>query len=343
MENDYLAWLSSQTDTNWWADSGCPEDILSAIDHGAEGVTTNPILVNQALQRNKSVWKEELRKALSNSNVLTAAETLTGFVVQKAAEQLYTLYKKTNGSSGYVCAQVNPGKAHDREYMYDSALKMAAFAENISVKLPATAAGFDVMEACIEMGINITTTVSFSLSQVLETGRRYRSAKRKAESAGRQPGRCNAVIMVGRIDDYIRDAVQDVGVAVNEEDIQYAGLSIVKKAYSIYKNEGYENTLMVAAMRGTYHITELAGADMILSIHPKYQVLMDKSKILKTGGIEHEISKPTLRKLLKVPEYVKAYEPDGMAVSDFYSFGAVQRTLTQFTESGWDMLEKCEW
>ena len=40
-----------------------------------------------------------------------------------------------------------------------------------------------------------------------------------------------------------------------------------------------------------------------------------------------------------MPEFVKAYEPDGMAPRDFISYGVTQRTLSQFIEAGWKLLE----
>ncbi len=41
-----------------------------------------------------------------------------------------------------------------------------------------------------------------------------------------------------------------------------------------------------------------------------------------------------------MPEFVKAYEPDGMTPQDFISYGVTQRTLCQFVESGWKLLEE---
>jgi hypothetical protein len=39
------------------------------------------------------------------------------------------------------------------------------------------------------------------------------------------------------------------------------------------------------------------------------------------------------------PEFVKAYEPDGMTAGDFIGYGVTQRTLCQFVEAGWKLLE----
>jgi hypothetical protein len=38
-------------------------------------------------------------------------------------------------------------------------------------------------------------------------------------------------------------------------------------------------------------------------------------------------------------EFVRAYEPDGMTPSEFISFGPTQRTLSQFSEAGWKLME----
>jgi len=40
-----------------------------------------------------------------------------------------------------------------------------------------------------------------------------------------------------------------------------------------------------------------------------------------------------------MPEFVRAYEEKGMAPSEFVGFGVTQRTLSQFVEAGWRLLE----
>ena len=77
--------------------------------------------------------------------------------------------------------------------------------------------------------------------------------------------------MIGRLDDYLREVAHDNQAAVSEADIRQAGLAATKRAYSIYKERGYDAVLLVAALRGDYHLTELAGADLVMSIHPSWQ------------------------------------------------------------------------
>ena len=40
-----------------------------------------------------------------------------------------------------------------------------------------------------------------------------------------------------------------------------------------------------------------------------------------------------------MPEFVRAYEPDGMKPNDFVTYGVTQRTLCQFAEVGWKLME----
>ena len=55
--------------------------------------------------------------------------------------------------------------------------------------------------------------------------------------------------------------------------------------------------------------------------------------------IEKEIAPEVVRRLSTIPEFTKAYEPEGMNPSDFISYGATQRTLCQYIEAGWKLLE----
>jgi transaldolase len=101
------------------------------------------------------------------------AESLMRIVVVHAARLLHPIHRSTQGQQGYVCAQVNPSLVGDREAMYATTKRFAAWAPNIAVKLPATAAGLNIMENICQEGIAATITMSFSAPQVCLTARRY--------------------------------------------------------------------------------------------------------------------------------------------------------------------------
>ena len=95
----------------------------------------------------------------------------------------------------------------------------------------------------------------------------------------------------------------------------------------------------MAALRGTYHMTELAGAELIMSIHPRYQAILLEPGIPREQRIDLPVEPQAIERLQNMPEFVRAYELNGMKPHEFIAFGATQRTLSQFDQVGWAMLE----
>jgi transaldolase len=340
MKQQYLQWLTDKTKTTWWHDSADPAELALGIKRGAIGATTNPFLANVALSANKAVWAAEIRDVLSRSSQPEErAEGLMRIVVTRAAQQLLPQHEKTGGATGYVCAQVNPNRAGDRETMQAMARRFSKWAPNIAVKLPATAAGLDVLEDCAAEGITCTLTISYTVPQTIAIAERYRRGMQRAKAKGVTPGRCFAVIMIGRLDDYLREVAHDCRAEVSESDIRQAGLAVTKRAYSIYKQRSYEPTLIVAALRGTHHMTELAGAEVIMSIFPSIQEMLMAPEVPQEERIDREIPADVIERLSQMPDFVRAYEPDGMQPTEFITYGVTQRTLSQFIESGWKLME----
>jgi transaldolase len=223
--------------------------------------------------------------------------------------------------------------------MQAMARRLHAWAPNIAVKLPATSAGLDVLEDCVADGITITATVSFTVPQALAIAERQRAGIRRARQKGIEPGRCFGVIMIGRLDDFLREVAHDNQAAVSEADIRQAGLAVTKRAYALYKERRYETVLLVAALRGDYHLTELAGGDLLMSIAPAYQEIFVTKDLPREERIQAPVPPEVVERLLQMPEFVRAYEPEGMTPSEFIGFGATQRTLSQFVEAGWRLME----
>ena len=146
-------------------------------------------------------------------------------------------------------------------------------------------------------------------------------------------------MMIGRLDDYLREVAHDNRTDVTEDDIQHSGMAMVKRAYGMFRERGYETMLLVAALRGTYHLTELVGGDIVLSVHPQIQERVIAKPLPRERGIQTPVSSETIARLSKLREFVRAYEPDGMSKDEFIAHGATQRTVSQFVEVGWKALE----
>ena len=335
-EENYLNWLVRATPTRWWHDSADPDELRPALANGADGVTTNPLLVSKALHANPEKWADVLKNVPKDLPGPERAEALLRVVTRRTAATLKSEYERTAGKSGYVCAQVNPCKVADVEFMTRMASRFQEWAPNITVKLPGTASGLEAMEECAALGINVTVTVSFTVPQVIAVAERYRAGMARAREAGIQPGRCWAVIMIGRLDDYLREIAADRKAGVSESDIRQAGLAVTKRAYALFKERGYEAVLLVAALRGNHHMEGLTGAELVMSIATPYQSLLLAPGVPREPrGIDTPVAPEVIHRLQTIPDFVKAYEPEGMEPDQFLSFGLTQRTLSQFIEAGW--------
>jgi transaldolase len=331
-DNAYLKWLAS-TDSCWWVDSAAVGEAEEALANGATGATVNPLLVNKSLRADPAFWAPYVRdvSGLSGDEYV---EELVRRVTLRVAEVFRPVYEATEGRQGYVCAQVNPSLAARTAEMIAMAKRFGAWAPNVAVKLPVTAAGLDALEECAAAGLTTVATVSFTAAQAAHAARRQTLGASRAERNGSAaPKAAFSVIMVGRLDDYLRDVALDRKAAVKPEDILWAGTAAIKNAYAEVKAQGYTSSLMPAGMRGGYHTEQLAGADMSLSIGPKIQDMLNGSETKE--HIDDPIPSDVLSRLKTIPEFVRAYEVGGLEPQDFITFGATQRTLSQFVEAGW--------
>ncbi|MEA4966081.1 MAG: transaldolase family protein [Oscillospiraceae bacterium] len=336
-EHRYLKWFSSETPSIYWHDSAIRAEQLEAFSNGAVGMTTNPFLINATLTGDRNFWAERLagipQDLKGDEKVCALMRCVTGFY----AEQVRPIFEQGAAGKGYVCAQTNPNHTGDAEYMIDQAKILSSWAPNIVVKMPATNAGIKAYEACAALGMNVAATVSFTVPQVLAVGAAAARGKKKALEHGVKPGLSIAVLMAGRLDDYLRDVAHDSCADVGENDITQAGIACLKKAYRIFGERGYDTFLMPAGCRGANQVIELAGARMIFSIAPKIVKLLP-ADAPREERIDVPVAQDVLERLMTMKEFRKAYEEDGMTSEEFITFGSANRTTDQFINDGWNPL-----
>ena len=336
--NAYLRWLSSKTESVYWHDSAIPAELEAAIEDGARGMTTNPFLVFSTLNALPEYWKPMLNGICDGAKGSEKAEALMERVTKSFANRL-AMYRPEGDWKGFCCVQTDPSKPGDVETMVREAERYASVAPNFVIKMPATRAGIEALETCAAKGMNVAATVSFTVPQVLAVGEAISRGKKKALENGVKPGLGIAVLMVGRLDDYLRDVMEDTRAKATPDDIRWAGIAAIKRAYKIFEKEGYDCVLMPAGCRGAYHITELAGAKMIMSIAPKIAKQLegvDEASFVPKS--DEPVDAAIIDRLMSMPEFRKAYEPDGMTQDEFITFGSCNRTLDQFVNCGWNPL-----
>jgi transaldolase len=332
-QQNFLQWLAT-TDDEWWNDSAATSEIEAAIANGAVGATTNPILASR-------VAGGGLYDPTGNevNECGGKAEARVRKVVLDACSLFKPIWDSSGGTSGYVCAQVNPGKAYDRYAMLKTARTYHSWSPQITVKLPASAAGLDVLEECTAEGIPTTMTVSFCVPQMVASAERHLKGCKRAEDAGITPPPSWAVIMIGRLDDYLRDLIADNTAGISEEDLNWAGVAATKEAYRVFKEMGARATIMVAALRGPHHVSTLLGGGIVFSAAPGAQKQLLEADIPRESTILDPVDKGVLDRLLAFPAFRKSYEARGMKPEEFFEYGPFQRTATQFYYTGWLSLD----
>jgi transaldolase len=191
------------------------------------------------------------------------------------------------------------------------------------------------LEEATARGVVINATVCFTVSQALAVGEAVDRGLRRAEAAGIDTGAFPPVcsLMVGRLDDWVRVLVERDGIALDPDAANWAGIAAFKRAYAIYRERGYRTRMLAAAYRSRLHWTELVGGDVVLTIPHAWQVRFNESGIDPAPRIDVPVEQRHVDDLLaRVPDFRRAYEPDGLTPPEFDGFGATARTLRSFVE-----------
>ncbi len=210
-------------------------------------------------------------------------------------------------------------------------MQFHALRPNIANRIAGSAAGIEAIEELTARGITTTCTISFTGPQVLAIAEAHSRGLKKLK---RKHGivRCFAVIMAGRLDDHLRDEVNAGRGQADEDAITVAGVAVSKRAYELYCQRGDETTLLIAGMRGHYHVTELVAGRYVLSIAPAMQTAIIERGYTLRQSIGEAVAAHLLREIANVPGFVRAYQPDRMTAAEFAGYGAYVKTRGQFVE-----------
>ena len=331
-----MAEMAATTPTQFWNDNCSPHDLAFSIGHGAVGGTTNPVNVGQVLSGDLPSYKPMI-KALIAANPSATEDDIAWAVnetmAQEAAKLLHPIYVKSGKKTGYMSIQTNTKFYRSAEKLTAQALHFSTLAENIMVKIPATTAGIAAMEECTYRGVNVNATVCFTVPQALAVAEAIARAMAKREAEGLDNSFLHPVctIMVGRVDDYLSIQAEKENIIVDPAAISMSGIAICKRAYSLYKQRGYHTKLLIAAYRHHHHWSDFIGGDIAMTIPPMWIRRFVDSDITVENRMDSPVPPQLVDQLKKhFPDFVKAYEPEGLTVEDFTDYGMTKRTLGQF-------------
>ncbi len=326
-------------DMEIWNDSCSVEELRYAIEHGATGATTNPVIVLNVLKQEMNLWEDrihELIKTMKDATEIDIAWKLIEEMAVKGSELLRPVFDETKGKKGRISIQTNAQLYRDAEAMATQAIHFNTLAPNMMVKMPTTAAGIKAMEEATYHGVNLNATVSFTVAQSIAVAEAVERGIKRREAEGKDCSFLTPVctLMVGRLDDWVKVAAAKDGVLGTPGAFDWAGVAAFKKACEIYKARGYKTRMLAAAYRNHYHWSELIGDDVVLTVPSKWQKLFNGNEqiVPERSLTEHEVPEWAMKELLAQPEFVKGYEEDGMTPEEFDTYGATMRTLRGFLD-----------
>ena len=328
--------MTCTTPTAYWNDSCSPRELRYALEHGAVGATSNPVIVGTVLQQDLGHWREPVRGLLTEMARGTEDELAWRVYEQvtlRGARLLEGTFTSGGGQEGRMAIQVDPRSYRDAGRMLAQAEHFATLAPNLSVKLPVTAAGLTAIEEATSRGISVNGTVSFSVSQAVAVAEAVERGLKRREAQGKPVAEMGpiATIMVGRLDDWLKAVMERDDIITNPGYLEWAGVAVIKRAYRIFRERGYRLRLLTAAYRNHLHWSELIGGALVVSMPHRWQVRLNASDVAVTARIDDPVDPAIVDALLsRFPDFRRAYEEQGMSAAEFDGFGPTVRTLRQF-------------
>ncbi|MBZ4666221.1 transaldolase family protein [Mahella sp.] len=335
--------MASTMPTDFWNDSCSVEELTYAIENGAVGATTNPVIVFNVLKKEMHLWQDRINQIIEELPKGTEEDVAWKLIEEmavKGAELLKPVFDKENGLKGRISIQTNPKYYRNAEMMAEQAIHFNTLAPNMQVKIPVTEAGIAAIEEATYNGVNINATVCFTVPQSLAVAEAVERGLSRREKEGKDVASMRPVctIMVGRLDDWLKDVANKDGILATPGYLDWAGIAAIKKAYKIYKERGYRTRLLAAAYRNYMQWSELMGGDIVLTIPYKWQRMFNASDIEVASRMNNEVDRKIIDELYaKFQDFHRAYDADGMKPEDFDGFGATKKTLKSFIE-GYEQL-----
>ncbi|MCG8483210.1 MAG: transaldolase, partial [Clostridia bacterium] len=229
--------------TKYWNDSCSVSELKYAIERGAVGATTNPVIVKNVLDKELDNYRAYIA-GLVKDNPTASEDEISWMVIEKmaldGAKLLEPVFDPAKGT-GRISIQTNTKFFNNAKKLADQSEYFHTLAPNMQVKMPATSAGIKAFEEATYRGVSINATVSYTVPQAIAVAEAVERGLKRREAEGLDNADINPVctIMVGRIDDWMKHVTTRDGIIIDPECMENVGVAIVKKAYKKKKKKGY--------------------------------------------------------------------------------------------------------
>lgn len=335
--------MACTTPTDFWNDSCSIPELKYALEYGAVGATTNPVIVGDVLKKDMSAYSDRIKQLVEEMSDATEDDItwkLNEEMAVAGAKLLEPIYQESKGQKGRISIQTNSKYYRNTELMTNQAIHFGTLAPNIQVKMPTTKASIKAYEEATYQGVSINATVSFSVPQALAVAEAVERGLKRREAEGKDTSWIHPVctIMVGRLDDWLKTVADKENIVVDPGVLDWAGVAVMKNAYKIYKEKGYRTQLLAAAYRNHYQWTQLMGGNVSMTLTNKWIKRFNNMNVTVKNNMDTPVDPQIMDQLTKnFKDFNKAYQADGMTPEEFDTFGPVKKTMLQFLK-GYDDL-----
>ncbi|MBE0477702.1 transaldolase [Candidatus Aerophobetes bacterium] len=313
------------------------------------GVTTNPPLSLTVLSYRKDYWQsfvKRVHRICPGKKDGDLFWQLYKEIICKGAELFLPVFKKSGYQYGYISAQLDPRDREDFDLMLKQAEELASLSPNVMIKVPGTKEGYEVIKELTSRGVPTNNTLAFMIPQFVACAGAVKEGLQIANQNGVDISTWRSVItfMSSRFtasDDLEKEAKQK-GIQLSEEDIRWAELAIMKKAYRILKEQNHPSKMLLCSMRISpiingekrcWHLEKLAGADIVYTCPPKFiaPLLLEGDHIEFSNQIDEPAPEDVMGKLLKIDYFAKGYDEEGYKPEEFNFHPALLNTAKEFS------------
>lgn len=324
--------------TALWNDSADPDELSRSIAFGAVGATCNPVIAYTAISNHLDVWAPRIARIAAENP--TWGESRIGWravegLSIEAARLLEPAFRASGGRNGRLSIQTDPRLHRDADALVEQAVRFSELADNIIVKIPATAVGIRAIEEATYRGVSVNVTVSFTVPQAVGAAEAIERGldRRSADGLPEREFGSVVTIMGGRLDDWLKQVAAKQRRLIEPGALDWAGVAALKRAYAIFQARGYRARVLSAAFRNGLQWSELLGGDLVVSPPFDWQLRINENDLPVAHRIDVPVDEQIIAELETLEDFRRAYEPDGMTIAEFDDFGATRATLRQFLEA----------
>lgn len=244
------------TDFSLWCDFIEREflaiEFKSMIARGEiNGATSNPTIFSNAILTS-SAYKSDIEKLRSDGkNAKTIYENLAFIDIKSAAESLLQLWKQNN-NNGFISIEIDPNLCDDVAHSIDEGRRIFRTINmpNVMIKVPATSAGYEVMNALYMDKINVNATLIFSQEQVKKCLEAFGGESNANHNNSSNPvPKAVISIFVSRFDRYL-EANPVIKVGNSSDSAPKLGIYNAMKCYEIIEAFGNPHIRTLFASTG---------------------------------------------------------------------------------------------